>query len=117
MKTRVKKELGYNTERRKMSMVKTQNSVFQKYGIPPKINFCLHQTREGYWVESPTLPGLYTQGDTIDKLISNLEDAILTYFDVPRGRAKQLSGFLEMRFSAEAVLGTVPGRAAVGARA
>ena len=61
-------------------MIKKINS---KYQIPGSIKFKIHKAAEGgYWAESKTFPGLLTQGETFDELSKNIEDAILTYFDV-----------------------------------
>jgi predicted RNase H-like HicB family nuclease len=36
----------------------------------------------GYWAEVPALPGCATQGETIDKLLANLREAIEGYLSV-----------------------------------
>ena len=30
----------------------------------------------GYWAEVPALPGCYSQGETVDELMSNIREAI-----------------------------------------
>lgn len=68
-----------------------------KYNIPRSFSFKIHQADEGgYWLDSKDLPGLYTQGDTLGELFGNLEDAVLTYFDVPRREARKISGFINI---------------------
>ena len=43
----------------------------------------VHQAEEGgYWAEVPALPGCITEGDTIEELESNLEDAIQGWLEV-----------------------------------
>jgi predicted RNase H-like HicB family nuclease len=40
----------------------------------------IHQAEEGgYWAEVPVLPGCYSQGETIDETIKNVEEAIEAY--------------------------------------
>ena len=68
-----------------------------KYNIPKNFGFRIHKAEEGgYWLDSKDLPGLYTQGDTLSELFENLEDAVLTYFDVPRSKAKKVYGFINI---------------------
>jgi predicted RNase H-like HicB family nuclease len=46
----------------------------------------------GFWGEVPTLPGCYSQGETVDELLGNLREAIAGVLDViavhplPNGR-------------------------------
>ena len=68
-----------------------------KYKIPRGFNFKIHRAEEnGYWLDSKDLPGLYTQGDTLAELFENLEDAVLTYFDVPRKESRKMLGFINI---------------------
>ncbi len=42
-----------------------------------KLKTIIHEAEEGgYWAEVPAIPGCATQGDTIEKLISNLYEAV-----------------------------------------
>ena len=42
-----------------------------------KIKVVIHEAEEGgYWAEVPSIPGCATQGDTLEELIHNLEEAI-----------------------------------------
>lgn len=42
-----------------------------------KIQAIIHEAEEGgYWAEVPALPGCVTEGDTWDKLIINLKEAV-----------------------------------------
>ena len=45
----------------------------------------------GFWGEVPALPGCYSQGETVDELLSNLRDAIAGTLEVLReeGRAPE----------------------------
>ena len=36
----------------------------------------------GYWGEVPSLPGCYSQAETLDELIANLREAATGYLDV-----------------------------------
>lgn len=42
-----------------------------------KIRAIIHPAEEGgYWAEVPALPGCITEGDTLDEVMQNLQDAI-----------------------------------------
>ena len=48
-----------------------------------KIKAIIHPAQEGgYWAEVPALPGCITEGDSIDELINNLQDAIQGWLEV-----------------------------------
>ena len=52
-----------------------------------KIKAIIHSAEEGgYWAEVPALPGCITEGDTMEEVIANLEDAILGWLDVANSR-------------------------------
>jgi predicted RNase H-like HicB family nuclease len=38
----------------------------------------------GYWGEVPALPGCYSQGETVEELLTNLKDAIGVTLEVMR---------------------------------
>jgi predicted RNase H-like HicB family nuclease len=38
----------------------------------------------GYWAKVPSLPGLYTQGDTIEELEANIREAVQLYLSDDR---------------------------------
>ena len=40
------------------------------------IRAIIHEEGGGYWAEVPSLPGCFTQGDTLDETVSNLWEAI-----------------------------------------
>ncbi len=43
----------------------------------------VHSAEEGgYWAEVPALPGCLTQGETLDEIVENLEDAIQGWLSV-----------------------------------
>lgn len=42
-----------------------------------KLKAIVHEAEEGgYWAEVPALPGCVTQGETLDELRANLNDAV-----------------------------------------
>lgn len=43
----------------------------------------VHSAEEGgYWAEVPALPGCLTQGETLDEIVENLDDAIQGWLSV-----------------------------------
>lgn len=64
--------------------------------FPSKIQIVIHiESDGGFWAEFPQLPGCYTQGDSLDKLPGQVNDALLTYFDIPRKQARKLNYNIE----------------------
>ncbi|MFW6359636.1 MAG: type II toxin-antitoxin system HicB family antitoxin [Chroococcales cyanobacterium] len=48
-----------------------------------KIKAIIHLAEEGgYWAEVPALPGCITEGDTMEELERNLQDAIQGWLEV-----------------------------------
>ncbi|HEV2493643.1 MAG TPA: type II toxin-antitoxin system HicB family antitoxin [Terriglobia bacterium] len=42
-----------------------------------RIKVVVHEAEEGgYWAEVPAIPGCATQGDTLDELMKNLQEAV-----------------------------------------
>ena len=42
-----------------------------------KINAIIHEAKEGgYWAEVPAIPGCATQGDTLEELMENINEAV-----------------------------------------
>jgi len=42
-----------------------------------KIKVVVHEAEEGgFWAEVPAIPGCASQGETMDELLSNLQEAI-----------------------------------------
>jgi len=62
--------------------------IRQKYHIPDAIKLEIKIT-DGKWLvaTSPDLPGLITQASNAKELLDMVNDAILTYFDVPKSEA------------------------------
>ena len=45
-----------------------------------KLKVVVHDAEEGgYWAKVPSLPGLYTQGETLEELEANLREAVELY--------------------------------------
>ncbi len=43
----------------------------------------MHPAEEGgYWVEIPALPGCYSQGETLEKVMENVKEAVESHVDV-----------------------------------
>ena len=62
-----------------------------KYHIPAKIKLSVDITSDGWFVvSSPELPGLLTQAQTAKELLEMVNDAILTYYDVPKREVKEI---------------------------
>ncbi len=48
-----------------------------------KIKAIIHPAEEGgYWAEVPALPGCVTEGDSLEEVMRNLEDAIEGWLSV-----------------------------------
>jgi predicted RNase H-like HicB family nuclease len=64
---------------------KAIHAVKAEYDIPDKINININITPDGWFVAtSPDLPGLITEAASHDELLDNFNDAVLSYFDVPK---------------------------------
>lgn len=60
------------------------NTDISKYNIPESLRIDIRLTKNGKFVlTSPDLPGFITQADNSVDLMPMLNDAILTYYDVP----------------------------------
>lgn len=56
-----------------------------------KIRAIIHPAEEGgYWAEVPALPGCITEGDNLDEVTKNLQDAIEGWLSVAN-RLKNIS--------------------------
>ncbi|NJL90048.1 MAG: type II toxin-antitoxin system HicB family antitoxin [Coleofasciculaceae cyanobacterium SM2_1_6] len=48
----------------------------------------IHPAEEGgYWAEVPALPGCFTQGETKEEVIANLQEAIEGWLEVANNRS------------------------------
>jgi predicted RNase H-like HicB family nuclease len=59
------------------------------------IRAIIHPAEEGgYWAEVPALPGCVTEGDTMEEVVANLQDAIRGWLEVANSRsAADSTGF------------------------
>jgi predicted RNase H-like HicB family nuclease len=49
-----------------------------------KIKCLIHEAEEGgFWAEVPSLPGCFTEGETVEETLGNLREAIACYLDDP----------------------------------
>lgn len=64
---------------------KDSEAVRREYGIPENIT-CQFELRSDGWMTltSDQLPGLVTEGRNPQEVVEMFNDAILTYFDVPK---------------------------------
>ena len=82
---------------------KSFDYVYKKYNIPRSIDFKFQIKNDGWFIAtSPDLPGLVTEAKNPKDLFVMLNDAILTYYDVP----KRDADFIHDRLTLEGV-GTV----------
>ncbi|MAG12491.1 hypothetical protein CL630_01630 [bacterium] len=69
----------------------------EEYGIPSNINLSFDITNDGWTlVTSPDLPGLVTQAKNSADLLEMVNDAVLTYYDVPQMEANQVFGAIHI---------------------
>lgn len=62
--------------------------VKREYQMPETINFSLRVTPSGWFVVTmPDHPGLVTQANSHQGLMEMVNDAVLTYYDVPKRKA------------------------------
>ena len=51
----------------------------------------VHQAEEGgFWVEVPALPGCYSQGETVEEALGNVQEAIELYLEVLRDEGRDV---------------------------
>lgn len=69
----------------------------KKYGIPETIN--IHwDTRDGFFIiTSPEMPGLITEAKSHQELIEMVNDAVLTYYDIPEKESQLVHSTLNLR--------------------
>src|SRR3989344_9463681 len=67
---------------------KNPQELIAKYNIPRTLNLQIRFTQDGWFVATvPELPGLITQARSQEELLDMFNDAVLTYFDVPKREA------------------------------
>src|SRR3990167_5706110 len=62
-------------------------AIKRQYGLPDTLNLTVRFEDGWFVVTSPELPGLVTEARSHKELIEMVNDAVLTYFDVPRREA------------------------------
>ena len=71
-------------------------AIKAKYHIPDEIKLN-YQVKDGWFlISSPDLPGLITQARTAKELLEMINDAILTYYDVPKREAKEVFDMIKL---------------------
>lgn len=64
---------------------KNPTEVKKKYGIPERLDWTVELTPDGWFIaECKQLPGIYTQAQSKKELLDMVNDAVLTYFGVPK---------------------------------
>lgn len=64
---------------------KSAEEIKKTYNIPDKFNLHIRFTNDGYFILTcEELPGLITEAKNGKELIKMFNDAVLTYYDVPR---------------------------------
>ena len=61
----------------------------EKYNLPDSIEVEIKKTKNGFYAFLPDYPGCVTIAKNMGELIENVNDAVLTYFDVPAKVAKK----------------------------
>lgn len=60
----------------------------KKYNLPASLKLDFNITTDGwYTAECPEIHGLFTQARSQQELLEMINDAILTYFDIPKKEA------------------------------
>ena len=55
-----------------------------------KVKVLIHKDeKKGYWAEVPSLPGCYTQADTMEDLLPNVQEAVAGYLLVREEEAEK----------------------------
>ena len=66
-------------------LAQSSEEIRAKYNIPEKLNIHVKLVKDGYFVLTcKELPGLITEAKNGKELIHMFNDAVLTYFDVPK---------------------------------
>lgn len=92
-----------NTIYRYFISQKSPYEIKKKYGIPNKLDWVIEITSDGWFIaECKDIPGIFTQAQSKQDLLDMINDAVLTYYGVP----KRESDFIydEFRLSGNEVL-------------
>ena len=53
------------------------------------INAIIHEAEEGgYWAEVPSLPGCFTEAESLDEIRNNLHEAVQGWMEAAEARAQ-----------------------------
>lgn len=64
---------------------KSPIDIKTKYGIPEKLDWTIEITPDGWFIaECKEFPGIFTQAQSKRELLDMVNDAVLTYFGVPK---------------------------------
>jgi predicted RNase H-like HicB family nuclease len=67
----------------KIASPKQARKMTKAYSQLPRLRAYIHPAEEGgFWAEVPALRGCYTEGETLQETIDNLQDAIAGWLDV-----------------------------------
>lgn len=67
----------------KINFTNSAQKLYIKFSTIMKIKILIHEDeKKGYWAEVPSLPGCFTQADTIEELIQNIYEAVEGYLEV-----------------------------------
>lgn len=65
----------------------SDSALTSKYNLPDKILVTIHRSKKGFTAVLPEYPGCITYAENMSELVENVNDALLTYLDVPRKEA------------------------------
>lgn len=69
------------------------SAIHKKYNLPDRVRVRVKRTVSGgYYAYLIGYPGCISSAPDLSKLIANVNDAILTYFEVPRAEAIKFEG-------------------------
>lgn len=74
-----------NTIYRYFISQKSPYEIKKKYGIPDKLDWVIEITSDGWFIaECKDIPGIFTQAQSKQDLLDMINDAVLTYYGVPK---------------------------------
>ena len=68
----------------------TFKGLQEKYNFPNQIKVQIKKNKYGFTASLPDYPGCITRGDSLNDLIENVNDAFLTYLEIPREEASKI---------------------------
>ncbi len=65
-----------------------------------KLRVIIHEAEEGgFWAEVPALPGCVTEGETMDELKANLNEAVLGWLEASESQAGPMEKGIELELA------------------